>query len=270
MAITTADIIGTVQGQLNTAQNALNQAGQAFQETPYSFQGFNFPSDVGTEQCAHYMKIMAFTGGTTAIGGALGFTTPSTNRMTARIFIPSADGGGQMPLIYEQQHNYTDIRLTNIINDSLLGVGTTLATKRMLSPMVQVLYRSTNLRQFDFGFLMYPKNVGEARQIEGFGRALRAYAAPEINGPVMIVPAEFEIHFYRGNQINPHLPRIARCIISRVMIDYGPTGVYTAFKDAFPTAVRINFTATEMKVIDRNLIFNGDGNPQYSQTNVGF
>jgi hypothetical protein len=249
------DVTGLVgQGLVNANELTKMTQRLGVEETNYASTDINFPLNVGTEQCAHHIKIKAYTGGSSGTGG---FNPPQNTVMNARIFIPDATGGGAMPLIFEHQHNFTDIRLTNIINDSLLGVVATLATKRMLNPAVQILYRSTNLRQFDFGFLMTPKNEAEARQIEQFQRLLRAYAAPESTQSVLISPAEFTFEFYRGDQINPHIPKIGRSVITRVTVNQGPAGSFTAFKDGQPQATLVQFSATEVEFIDRTKVMQG-------------
>jgi hypothetical protein len=171
--------------------------------------------------------------------------------------MPGGASGGQAPIIYDQQHNFTDIRLTNILNDSILGVTAALATRRSINPMVQVLYRSTNLRQFDFSFFMAPKSRREAQAVKNIAKKMRMFAAPEINGATVIAPAEFEFQFFNKGQINPHIPKIERCVVTKVTANFAPQGDFSSFTDGYPVSCLLTFSATEVKIVHRERINQG-------------
>lgn len=248
----------------NTYDTALSLAGDvgrtyseilsSYKEKVYERTTDVFPEDLGMDYYGHYLKIKAFTG---ASFGTSGYTPPATEQWNGYLFIPGGASGGQAPLIYDQRHNFTDIRLTNIINDSILGITANMATRKSLSPMVQVLYRSTNLRQFDFSFFMAAKSQREARAIKNIVKKMRAFAAPEINGYVVTAPAEFEFEFYNKGQINEQLPRVERCVITNVTANFAPQGDFSAFRDSYPVSCLLSFSATEIRVIDRNMIMDG-------------
>ncbi len=231
-------------------------------ETQYQFDYDLFPSDIGTDQKGHYVEIRVYTDmqmATGTISDIVGGGAGGRNAYNAALFIPGAAPGENMPMIYDHQHNYTDIRLTNIINDSMLGITMTMGTRKQINPAVQVLYRSTNLRQFQFSFLLVPKNQKESESIEKIIRNLRGYAAPELQGAAVIAPAEFEFHFMRnpGRVENPHIPKIARCVVTKVQANWAPSGTFSAFKNGYPVACLLTIDATEVRLIDRNKIFEG-------------
>lgn len=226
-------------------------------ETLYAYEEDKFPNDLGMEDMSHYISIRAYTGGDasgTTQTGSIGVNPPSYNAYTANLFIPGAAPGEQMPLIYDQNHNYTDIRLTNIINDSILGVSVGLVTRRSINPMVQVLYRSSNLRQFDFSFLMVPRNENESQTVEKIVNRIRGFSAPEFVGPAVIAPSEFEIKFMNGTEEDQHLPKIERCVITKVQANFAPPGTYSAFRNGYPMSCLLTFSATEVRLIDRTKI----------------
>lgn len=236
-----ADLGNAVADQASVALN--KYASTKIQETVRAADYEKFPGDLSSEQSRHYIKLSAT------------LATTGTQAFTAYLFIPGAAPGEQMPLIYEHQHNFADIRLTNIINDSLIGVTYSMATKRSINPMVQVLYRSTNLRQFDFSFLMVPRNEKESMAIEKITKNVRAYAAPEFKGGTVIAPAEWKIEVCSGQSTqNPHIPNIERCVITKVQVNWGPTGTFTSFRNNYPSACLFTFSATEVRLIDRNMI----------------
>lgn len=213
-----------------------------------------YPEDLGMDYYGHYMKISAYTGGS-GTSGALTFKEPDYNPWSAYVFIPGSGGpGSQAPLIYDHRHAFTDIRLTNIVNDSILGITASLATKRSLNPMVQVLYRSTNLRQFDFSIFMAPRSQTESNAMYNIQKKMRMFSAPEINGGVVIAPGEFEIKFYNKGKEDDNLPKLERCVLTSVVANFAPEGDYSAFRDGMPVSCLLTFTATEVKLIDRNKV----------------
>lgn len=234
--------------------NKFSELLSSFKEKNYEKTSDVFPEDLGMDYYGHYLKIRAFTGASFGLGG---YSPPANEQWNGYLFIPGGASGGQAPLIYDQRHNFTDIRLTNIANDSILGITINMATRKQLAPMVQALYRSTNLRQFDFSFFMAAKSQREARAIKNITKKMRAFAAPEINGPALIAPAEFEFEFYNKGVINEQIPRIERCVITSVTANFAPQGDFSAFRDGFPVACLLTFSATEIRVVDRNLIMNG-------------
>lgn len=243
----------TAEAYQTTIQPTINSLGQfsGVTENQYQMTTDVFPEDVGMDYYGHYIKITAFTGGF----GAL--SPPSTPSWNCYLFMPGGASGGQAPIIYDQKHNFTDIRLSNIFNDSILGVTATMATGRMITPMVQVLYRSTNLRQFDFSFFMAPKSAREAQAVKNITKKMRMFAAPEIQGGAVIVPAEFEFKFYNKGKENTNLPKVERCVITNVTANFAPQGDFSSFRDGHPVACLLTFSATEIRVIDRNMINNG-------------
>lgn len=242
----------TKEQVLNTLQNF----SATLTENEYQKSTDVFPEDLGMDYYGHYIKIKAYTGGYQGTG-ALGFSPPSYEAWNGYVFMPGGASGGQAPIIYDHQHNFTDIRLTNIINDSILGVSAALATRRSINPMVQVLYRSTNLRQFDFSFFMAPKSRREAQAMKNIAKKMRMFSAPEINGPTVIAPAEFEFEFYNKGQINPHIPKIERCVVTKVTANFAPQGDFSSFTDSYPVSCLLTFSATEVKIIDRNKVNSG-------------
>lgn len=250
-------------------QNFLNAARQVIQnaalvnETQYEFEYDVFPNDIGTDQKGHYVEIRVYTGMQMATGAVadaaamVGAKAGGRNAYNAALFIPGASPGESMPMIYDQQHAYTDIRLTSIFNDSMLSVSLAAGGRKQINPMVQVMYRSTNLRQFQFSFLLVPKNEKESKSIERMVTRLRGYAAPELQGPAVIAPAEFEFHFMRnpGRVENPHIPKIARCVVTKIQANWAPSGTFSAFKNGYPVACLLTIDATEVRLIDRNKIF---------------
>lgn len=131
---------------------------------------------------------------------------------------------------------------------------------RPINPRVEVLFTMTALRDFQFEFLMTPRNEEEARAIQGIVKTLRYHAAPELMsaGFQFIPPAEFDITFYHRGVETDKLPRINTCVLARLEVDYAPgTGMFSTFKDGQPVATRIMMVFKEVEIIHKLRIAQG-------------
>lgn len=251
-----------------------------------------FPEDLTSSQYNHWMLITALgrstnnaaptgAGGTIvqetfgAISGAIntfnqatGLNIPSnitpggynTIRGNVALFIPGE--GINSGLAWSDQHEYQDIRLSNIpagiLGGEAGGIGALAAglTGRAINPGVQVLFRTTKLRQFEFSFLLAPSSENESRSIENIIKFLRSEAAPEVdtNGLFYRTPSEFEIDLMYGRYPNTHIPKIGRCVLENITSYYAPQGEWSTFHNGYPVAVFLQLTFREMQIMTKDKI----------------
>ena len=232
-----------------------------------------FPEEVSSESYAHYMTITAITGGIPsgavpqlldAAGRRLNVISqdaslaPNQSQYAAVIFIPSGPSGSGY--VNRDVHEYTDIKLTNLMRDQLgVGAGPLQGvTGYSINPGVQVLYRSTALRSFMFTFLMAPQSETESRSMQSIIQNLRYWAAPRATGILFQSPAEFRIRFFSQNRENPHIPQIRRCVLNSIDVDYAPAGDWSTFSNGHPVAVLMQLNFQEMEIIHKDLIAGGN------------
>lgn len=246
----------------------------------YTAEGFShdqFPEDLQTSQMAHWMKLTAYvpkagssystpTGSAGGVLGAVGlgdyYAPPSNPAYTLGIFIPSDVGGGG-GMMYKDAHEYADVRLTNLggnvvgaasggsvsaagIVPSLLG--------HPINPGVEVLYRSTHLRRFEYSFLLAPASEKESFTLKSIVKKLRRFAAPKQNETVRFLfdtPAEWSIEFYYKNQINKSIPRVRRCVLTDINVNYTPQGEWSTFRNGHPVSCLLALGFSEMEIITR-------------------
>ena len=137
------------------------------------------------------------------------------------------------------------------------------------NPMLEVLYRGTNFRSFQFEFMFQPKSSKEAREVQEIIKQFKFHAAPETNvlidpvqgfgGPTpspmfFVPPSEFGITLRHGNIKNPYLPRIGRCVLSRVDVDYSPSGQWQTYADGNPVETRLRLEFTEVELVTKEKI----------------
>ena len=77
-------------------------------------------------------------------------------------------------------------------------------------------------------------------------------ADPQI---MLRVPAEFTVKFIsstpNGFSENEHIPKISRCVITGIGVDYSPTGVFTTLPDNSPVAYTLTLSFSEIAQLTR-------------------
>jgi len=177
------------------------------------------------------------------------------------------------------------------------GAGVRLMGKGTINPKVDLLYGNTQLRSFAFQFFMAPQSEAETQTVDKIVRTLRLYSSPEItalppgfegaqsflagnfgsasgqasqlqSGLWFIPPAEFLVTFHTvqpntttnaqiSEKENPYLPKIGRCVLSRVDVNYTQQGSYSTFKNGAPTNLYLTLVFNEMRVISQADIESG-------------
>jgi len=86
------------------------------------------------------------------------------------------------------------------------------------------------------------------------------------SGLWFIPPAEFEISFHSivnngatgmNAPVNPYLPKIGRCVLNRIDVDYTVQGEFSTFNDGSPTNLQLTMVFREMRVISQTDVENG-------------
>ncbi len=132
-----------------------------------------------------------------------------------------------------------------------------------INPRIAVLYQTSPLRQFNFEFLMAPKSEQESKNMEEIITTMRSHAAPELEEIVkgvpltFIPPAEFDITFFNKGVENMHIPRINTCVLTRIDVDYAPSGAYATFWNGHPVACRMTLGFTEIEILHKRRVLQG-------------
>lgn len=163
-----------------------------------------------------------------------------------------------------RQGNNAVGNLSNASTGGLLGTAFAIAGYP-ISPRIEVLFSNTLQRQFNFEFLLAPRNVEESKAMENIIRAFRFHSAPEIESidvgisiPSFIPPAEFDITFYQGGRENLSIPRINTCALERIEVDYAPTsGAWATFSNGFPVAARLSLSFRELEIVHKRRVVQG-------------
>lgn len=258
----TSAVSSAASDLFNSGKNVLSQTLQPLGNAPdkHAFEYDVFPSDLGSSYYGHFMTITAVTGTGAGQAGQANYAVG--------LFIPSAESGSG--IIYEQKHEYVDIKLANLAGRALGAMtgmsGETIAglaayTGHPINPGVEVLYKNTDLREFMFTFLMTPQTEQESTSMNNIIKKLRMYAAPQLNnntgGITFTTPAEFIIKFYNKGVENTNIPKIKRCVLTDITVDFTPSGEWSTFRNGHPVSARLALSFKEMEIIHRDYIDQG-------------
>ena len=135
----------------------------------------------------------------------------------------------------------------------LFAAGTGLA----MNPMMEMIYSAPQFRNFRFDFMFYPRDEGEATEVQLILERLRFHQAPEIKsgsgGFFLVPPSEFDIQYYFKDKenyyngyVNPNIPPITTCVLKMIDIDYAAVGQWAAYET--PSQLRPQLGSTGMPV----------------------
>lgn len=157
----------------------------------------------------------------------------------------------------------------NFLSKFLGNIGSSVfagATGMVQNPMMEVLYTSPNLREFDFSFMFYPRSEKEAVEVQNIIERFKFHQAPEIKansgGFFLIPPSEFDIKFMYNGKENPNIDRISTCVLTSINVDYAKSGGFTAFEVAgendpqlgrtgMPTGIAMSLKFKETQIITK-------------------
>ena len=275
-----------------------------------------FPSDLGTHQQGHLMKIKIFPSDGAKLPGEY---NANEYKDTISLFIPGGNQNG--PLQWQMIHEYDDVKLARVGANALGAItklvpggdqisgaagkfgGAALGGARLMglgtiNPKVDVLYGNSEMRRFQFDFFLAPESEEDNQEMRQIVKTLRMHSAPRLTSPSylaeqipgigqyfgaipapnilngasgqgsqlksglwFIPPAEFEIDFMRFTsnrlEINTKIPKIGRCVLERIDVNYTQQGEFSTFIDGSPTNLQLTTVFREMRIISQADIDNG-------------
>lgn len=168
--------------------------------------------------------------------------------------------------------------LSNLVNDPyarttvLGGIDSVLKTNLAqfglsalglaFNPQLQVLFSSIGFRQFQFYFLLAPKNNAESAAIQNIIKTFKYASAPEFKEGVVTdsiflkVPDTFEIKFLFNGEENLNINRIGECVLESIDVDYSPNG-WSSFNDGSAVQTLLTLQFKEIFIIDKNRVNEG-------------
>ncbi len=132
-------------------------------------------------------------------------------------------------------------------------------TGRALNPRMELAFQSVPFRNFSFEFDFAPKNKDEVEAVNKIMQLFKFHMLPDVsNEKYLITPSEFQITYYYRDQANDYMPKISRCVLTDMTLDYAPEGVFHTFKEdgigAMPIITKMTLAFTETEIMTKQTI----------------
>ena len=135
-------------------------------------------------------------------------------------------------------------------------------TGRAVNPRMELAFQSVPFRSFNFEFDFAPKNKKEVESINKIMQLFKFHMMPDISDEkFLITPSEFQIMYMYTDKANMYLPKISRCVLTDMSIDYSPDGVFHTFrgdeKGAMPVISKMTLSFTETEIMTKQTTAEG-------------
>ena len=157
--------------------------------------------------------------------------------------------------------NFLETVTKSAIEIALPGIGAAVDKGRGFSqnPNAEMVFKSVPFRSFNFPFEFAPKNEKEKDEVQRILELFKFHMLPEkFSEGYLTAPAQFQITYMYRDGANMYIPKISRCALTDMSIDYAPQGVFTTFKGddkgAAPVLTKMDLTFTEMEIMTKETV----------------
>lgn len=115
--------------------------------------------------------------------------------------------------------------IANIGGVNLNAANAVKAMRRSVTnPHMEFLFQSVGQRTYSFSFKFVPRSIAEAKMVHDIIRIFRAATLPSRSGGGVMLdfPSEFDIQYFRGGTENTWIPKISRCALTNIKVNYTP------------------------------------------------
>ena len=138
------------------------------------------------------------------------------------------------------------------------------AKGQAVNPQMELVFQSVPFRTFNFPFEFAPKNKKEKDEMHKIINLFKFHMSPEYQSTsrgYFNVPSEFQITYMYRENINTYIPRISRCVLKNMNVDYAPEGVVSTFKadnkGAPPVLAKVDLEFQETEIMTKETIAAG-------------
>jgi len=133
---------------------------------------------------------------------------------------------------------------------------------KAVNPRMELAFQSVPFRSFSFDFDFAPKNKDEVIMVNKMLQLFKFHMLPDVsNEKYLITPSEFQIAYYYRDKANMYIPKISRCVLTDMSVDYSPEGVFHTFKSddkgAMPVISKMTLSFTETEIMTKQTTADG-------------
>jgi hypothetical protein len=157
--------------------------------------------------------------------------------------------------------NFLETVTKSALEIALPGLGAAVDKGRGFSqnPNSEMVFKSVPFREFAFPYEFAPKNEQEKDEVQRIIEIFKFNMMPEKFGQGYLgAPAQFQLTYMYRDGANMYIPKIARCALRGMTVDYSPEGVFTTFKGddkgAAPVLTKVDLDFVEMEIMTKETI----------------
>jgi hypothetical protein len=154
-----------------------------------------------------------------------------------------------------------------IISQSAPGVGDFKAvqqkiTGRAFNSNLEMVFKDVPMREFQYTFEFAPKNRNELDSARKIISLLKFHMHPELGtSNDFVVPSQFQITFMYRDKRNAYIPRISKCVLTKLDLTHGDESVFSTFIadeiGAAPVHTKMDLTFAETEIMTKQKIAEG-------------
>ena len=137
------------------------------------------------------------------------------------------------------------------------------STGMAVNPNMELAFKSVPFRSFNFGYTFAPKNKKELNQVHKIIQLFRYHMSPSLVGTAQFfaAPSQFVLTYMYREDKNNYIPKIAKCVLETLDVDYSPGEKFTTLKQdgvgASPQLIKMDMQFKEMSIITKDSIAKG-------------
>lgn len=129
-------------------------------------------------------------------------------------------------------------------------------TRSNINPRKEQLFKSVGFRQFQFQWVLTPKNQKESAAILAIIKEFKLHMHPELTpgGFFYVYPSEFDMKFYFAGVENTALAKVSTCVLTDLKVNYTPRSEFVTYKDGMPDSIQLSLSFTELELLTKERI----------------
>ena len=133
---------------------------------------------------------------------------------------------------------------------------------RAFNNNLEMVFKDVPMREFQYTFEFAPRNRKELDSARKIISLLKFHMHPELGiKNDFVVPSQFQITFMYMDKINGYIPRIAKCVLTKMDLSHGDESVFSTFTSdnvgAAPVHTKMDLTFAETEIMTKQKIAEG-------------
>ena len=135
-------------------------------------------------------------------------------------------------------------------------------TGRAFNNNLEMVFEGVPMREFTFDFEFVPKNRIELDSARKIISLFKFHMHPEIsNSGDFVVPSQFQITYMYIDKQNTYIPRISKCVCTKLDLQHGDETVFSTFAGdelgAAPVYTKMSLSFSETEIMTKQKIAEG-------------